>query len=291
MKMDNNKNNYATGCGNMPEDISFIARDWFMGDDISYMCNTEPDPEGRNSALPSEDCAADCQEEYTAGQAFEMKEKGKLSRLEIVVSEFYQVKEKSEKEQKESSKLLYEIMSKVTAKALTEYVSENYSEIETVVFYGGDSLPAQRIILYICDCLSEILKDMPDYKLMCDSIYHMKVYLDGIKKYHVAISDSYGLGAYNRDFYSTNLRFCQAGFKRLAVCPNGDIYPCYGIRNAELWKMGAIFDRTWEESEKCQRVKNLMVRMYCKCRCQEGVWNCAWCIAKLMSKRREYEGM
>lgn len=280
---------YEMGYGEMPEENFCFGDGCFaeLEDVIASMNCTNADPEGPENPEKNSEHAADCHDRYADSQAFVPKEKGTLSRLEIVVSEFYQVREKYERET--SPKVLYEIMSKVTAKALMEYVSENYSEIETVVFYGAESLPAQRIILYICEYLSDVLKGRPNYRLMCDSIYHMQIYLEEIRQYHVAISDNYGMGAYNSDFYETNKRFCQAGFKRLVVGTNGDIYPCYGTRNTDLWKMGTIFDRNWEDGELCQKVRNLMVRIYCKSRCEECIWSCSWCIAKLITRRKEDE--
>lgn len=286
----NGKNNgacYVSDCENMFNRIFYPAGDG-MQECIPEIYFIEEDSDRENIAAQSGSCTDNGRETW---MDLEEKEKRRLSRLEIMVSEFNYVNTGYEDDKKANYKLLYEIMSKVTAETLIKYVSENYCEIESIVFYGGESLPAQQIILYICDCLSEVLTNAPDYQLVCDSIHQMNLYIEELKKYHVTISDFLGMGTFNREFYAVRPRFCQAGFERLALNSNGDIYPCYGLRNAAQWKMGTIFDGAWEEGENCRKVKSQLLRLYCKSRCRKEIWGCALCTERLTPERKEHEKM
>lgn len=285
MNMMNNENYYAGDCRNIYDGIFYPVRDG-MQECIPEVYSIKADPDKNHAAVSSDNHIDSGRETWLD---LEEKEKGRLSRLEIMVSEVNYVDTGCEGEWHSNYKLLYEIMSKATAEALIKYIEENDSEIESIVFYGGESLPAQQVILYICDCLSDILINVPDYQLVCDSIHHINLHIEEIKKHHITISDLMGMGTFNQEFYALRPRFCQAGFERFAIGSNGDIYPCYGLRNAAQWKMGTIFDEKWEESENCQKVKSQLLRLYCKSRCRKGIWGCALCVERFVPKQIEHE--
>ena len=168
-------------------------------------------------------------------------------------------------------------------------VNEGFREIsiEPVVLENGHPLALRE------EDLSTIFDN---YDKLYEEMRRRKVEGDEFKFYHFNIDLQGGPCVYKR------ISGCGAGFEYVAITPQGEVYPCHQFVGKEEYKLGSIWDDTYDDElgkkfkkahiynkPKC---KDCWARFYCSGGCQannvnfNGDMNIPYEIGCKMQKKR-----
>ena len=169
-------------------------------------------------------------------------------------------------------------------------VNEGFKEvsIEPVVLEGGHPLSLRT------EDLPEIMKNYD--KLYEDMVRRKREGKDEYKFYHFNVDLNGGPCVYKR------ISGCGAGFEYVAITPQGEVYPCHQFVGKEEYKLGSIYDDTYDvdlgkkfkkahiyNKPKC---RDCWARFYCSGGCQannvnfNGDMNIPYEIGCAMQKKR-----
>lgn len=169
-------------------------------------------------------------------------------------------------------------------------VNEGFKEvsIEPVVLENGHPLSLRN------EDLPEIMKNYD--KLYEDMVRRKREGKDEYKFYHFNVDLNGGPCVYKR------ISGCGAGFEYVAITPQGEVYPCHQFVGKEEYKLGSIYDDTYNadlgkkfkkahiyNKPKC---RDCWARFYCSGGCQannvnfNGDMNIPYEIGCAMQKKR-----
>lgn len=169
-------------------------------------------------------------------------------------------------------------------------VNEGFKEvsIEPVVLENGHPLSLRN------EDLPEIMKNYD--KLYEDMVRRKREGTDEYKFYHFNVDLNGGPCVYKR------ISGCGAGFEYVAITPQGEVYPCHQFVGKEEYKLGSIYDDTYNadlgkkfkkahiyNKPKC---RDCWARFYCSGGCQannvnfNGDMNIPYEIGCAMQKKR-----
>lgn len=169
-------------------------------------------------------------------------------------------------------------------------VNEGFKEvsIEPVVLENGHPLSLRT------EDLPEIMKNYD--KLYEDMVRRKREGTDEYKFYHFNVDLNGGPCVYKR------ISGCGAGFEYVAITPQGEVYPCHQFVGKEEYKLGSIYDDTYDadlgkkfkkahiyNKPKC---RDCWARFYCSGGCQannvnfNGDMNIPYEIGCAMQKKR-----
>ena len=169
-------------------------------------------------------------------------------------------------------------------------VNEGFKEvsIEPVVLENGHPLSLRN------EDLPEIMKNYD--KLYEDMVRRKREGKDEYKFYHFNVDLNGGPCVYKR------ISGCGAGFEYVAITPQGEVYPCHQFVGKEEYKLGSIYDDTYDaelgkkfkkahiyNKPKC---RDCWARFYCSGGCQannvnfNGDMNIPYEIGCAMQKKR-----
>lgn len=169
-------------------------------------------------------------------------------------------------------------------------VNEGFKEvsIEPVVLEKGHPLSLRN------EDLPEIMKNYD--KLYEDMVRRKREGKDEYKFYHFNVDLNGGPCVYKR------ISGCGAGFEYVAITPQGEVYPCHQFVGKEEYKLGSIYDDTYDadlgkkfkkahiyNKPKC---RDCWARFYCSGGCQannvsfNGDMNIPYEIGCAMQKKR-----
>ncbi|VYU04445.1 thioether cross-link-forming SCIFF peptide maturase [Clostridium tertium] len=169
-------------------------------------------------------------------------------------------------------------------------VNEGFKEvsIEPVVLEDGHPLSLRN------EDLPEIMKNYD--KLYEDMVRRKREGKDEYKFYHFNVDLNGGPCVYKR------ISGCGAGFEYVAITPQGEVYPCHQFVGKEEYKLGSIYDDTYNadlgkkfkkahiyNKPKC---RDCWARFYCSGGCQannvnfNGDMNIPYEIGCAMQKKR-----
>lgn len=169
-------------------------------------------------------------------------------------------------------------------------VNEGFKEvsIEPVVLEDGHPLSLRN------EDLPEIMKNYD--KLYEDMVRRKREGKDEYKFYHFNVDLNGGPCVYKR------ISGCGAGFEYVAITPQGEVYPCHQFVGKEEYKLGSIYDDTYDadlgkkfkkahiyNKPKC---RDCWARFYCSGGCQannvnfNGDMNIPYEIGCAMQKKR-----
>ena len=175
-----------------------------------------------------------------------------------------------------------------------------YEDVKAMVNEGFREISIEPVVLENGHPLALREEDLPtifdNYDKLYEEMRRRKVEGDEFKFYHFNIDLQGGPCVYKR------ISGCGAGFEYVAITPQGEVYPCHQFVGKEEYKLGSIWDDTYDaelgkkfklahiyNKPKC---KDCWARFYCSGGCQannvnfNGDMNIPYEIGCKMQKKR-----
>ena len=175
-----------------------------------------------------------------------------------------------------------------------------YEDVKAMVNEGFREISIEPVVLENGHPLALREEDLPtifdNYDKLYEELRRRKVEGDEFKFYHFNIDLQGGPCVYKR------ISGCGAGFEYVAITPQGEVYPCHQFVGKEEYKLGSIWDDTYDaelgkkfkkahiyNKPKC---KDCWARFYCSGGCQannvnfNGDMNIPYEIGCKMQKKR-----
>ncbi|WP_099314429.1 thioether cross-link-forming SCIFF peptide maturase [Clostridium paraputrificum] len=175
-----------------------------------------------------------------------------------------------------------------------------YEDVKAMVNEGFREISIEPVVLENGHPLALREEDLPtifdNYDKLYEEMRRRKVEGDEFKFYHFNIDLQGGACVYKR------ISGCGAGFEYVAITPQGEVYPCHQFVGKEEYKLGSIWDDTYDaelgkkfkkahiyNKPKC---KDCWARFYCSGGCQannvnfNGDMNIPYEIGCKMQKKR-----
>ncbi|MDU7214836.1 thioether cross-link-forming SCIFF peptide maturase [Clostridium sp.] len=175
-----------------------------------------------------------------------------------------------------------------------------YEDVKAMVNEGFREISIEPVVLENGHPLALREEDLPtifdNYDKLYEEMRRRKVEGDEFKFYHFNIDLQGGPCVYKR------ISGCGAGFEYVAITPQGEVYPCHQFVGKEEYKIGSIWDDTYDaelgkkfkkahiyNKPKC---KDCWARFYCSGGCQannvnfNGDMNIPYEIGCKMQKKR-----
>ena len=175
-----------------------------------------------------------------------------------------------------------------------------YEDVQAMVNEGFREISIEPVVLEDGHPLALREEDLPtifdNYDKLYDEMRRRKSEGDEFKFYHFNIDLQGGPCVYKR------ISGCGAGFEYVAITPQGEVYPCHQFVGKEEFKLGSIWDDTYDaelgkkfkkahiyNKPKC---KDCWARFYCSGGCQannvnfNGDMNIPYEIGCKMQKKR-----
>lgn len=175
-----------------------------------------------------------------------------------------------------------------------------YEDVKAMVNEGFREISIEPVVLENGHPLALREEDLPtifdNYDKLYEEMRRRKVEGDEFKFYHFNIDIQGGPCVYKR------ISGCGAGFEYVAITPQGEVYPCHQFVGKEEYKLGSIWDDTYDaelgkkfkkahiyNKPKC---KDCWARFYCSGGCQannvnfNGDMNIPYEIGCKMQKKR-----
>ena len=175
-----------------------------------------------------------------------------------------------------------------------------YEDVKAMVNEGFREISIEPVVLENGHPLALREEDLPtifdNYDKLYEEMRRRKVEGDEFKFYHFNIDLQGGPCVYKR------ISGCGAGFEYVAITPQGEVYPCHQFVGKEEFKLGSIWDDTYDaelgkkfkkahiyNKPKC---KDCWARFYCSGGCQannvnfNGDMNIPYEIGCKMQKKR-----
>lgn len=151
-----------------------------------------------------------------------------------------------------------------------------YEDVKAMVNEGFREISIEPVVLENGHPLALREEDLPtifdNYDKLYEEMRRRKVEGDEFKFYHFNIDLQGGPCVYKR------ISGCGAGFEYVAITPQGEVYPCHQFVGKEEYKLGSIWDDTYDaelgkkfkkahiyNKPKC---KDCWARFYCSGGCQ-----------------------
>ena len=151
-----------------------------------------------------------------------------------------------------------------------------YEDVKAMVNEGFREISIEPVVLENGHPLALREEDLPtifdNYDKLYEEMRRRKVEGDEFKFYHFNIDLQGGACVYKR------ISGCGAGFEYVAITPQGEVYPCHQFVGKEEYKLGSIWDDTYDaelgkkfkkahiyNKPKC---KDCWARFYCSGGCQ-----------------------
>lgn len=129
-------------------------------------------------------------------------------------------------------------------------------------------------------CEADLPEIFAEYEHLADLLLDAKRKGRGCNFFHFMLDLDQGPCAIKR------LRGCGCGNEYVAVTPDGDIYPCHQFIGHERWKMGSLYDHTFDLALKDRFSKN---SIYQKPDCTE-CWAKFYCSGGCSANNMQYCG-
>ena len=175
-----------------------------------------------------------------------------------------------------------------------------YEDVKAMVNEGFREISIEPVVLENGHPLALREEDLPtifdNYDKLYEEMRRRKVEGDEFKFYHFNIDLQGGPCVYKR------ISGCGAGFEYVAITPQGEVYPCHQFVGKEEYKLGSIWDDTYdaELGKKFKKAhiynkpncKDCWARFYCSGGCQannvnfNGDMNIPYEIGCKMQKKR-----
>ena len=156
-----------------------------------------------------------------------------------------------------------------------------YEDVKAMVNEGFREISIEPVVLENGHPLALREEDLPtifdNYDKLYEEMRRRKVEGDEFKFYHFNIDLQGGPCVYKR------ISGCGAGFEYVAITPQGEVYPCHQFVGKEEYKLGSIWDDTYDaelgkkfkkahiyNKPKC---KDCWARFYCSGGCQANNFN------------------
>ena len=175
-----------------------------------------------------------------------------------------------------------------------------YEDVKAMVNEGFREISIEPVVLEDGHPLALTESDLPQIFENYDKLYYemarRKKEGDEFNFYHFNIDLNGGPCVYKR------ISGCGAGFEYVAITPQGEVYPCHQFVGKEEFKLGSIYDDTYDaelgkkfkkahiyNKPKC---KNCWARFYCSGGCQannfafNGDMNIPYEVGGKMQKKR-----
>ena len=175
-----------------------------------------------------------------------------------------------------------------------------YEDVKAMVNEGFREISIEPVVLEDGHPLALTESDLPQIFENYDKLYYemarRKKEGDEFNFYHFNIDLNGGPCVYKR------ISGCGAGFEYVAITPQGEVYPCHQFVGKEEFKLGSIYDDTYDaelgkkfkkahiyNKPKC---KNCWARFYCSGGCQannfafNGDMNIPYEVGCKMQKKR-----
>ncbi|TGY44518.1 thioether cross-link-forming SCIFF peptide maturase [Clostridium sartagoforme] len=176
-----------------------------------------------------------------------------------------------------------------------------YEDVMAMVNEGFKEVSIEPVVLEDGQPLSLRTEDLPEIMKNYDKLYEDMVRRkregkDEYKFYHFNVDLNGGPCVYKR------ISGCGAGFEYVAITPQGEVYPCHQFVGKEEYKLGSIYDDTYDadlgkkfkkahiyNKPKC---RDCWARFYCSGGCQannvnfNGDMNIPYEIGCAMQKKR-----
>ncbi|MDU5110423.1 MAG: thioether cross-link-forming SCIFF peptide maturase [Clostridium sp.] len=176
-----------------------------------------------------------------------------------------------------------------------------YEDVMAMVNEGFKEVSIEPVVLEDGHPLSLRTEDLPEIMKNYDKLYEDMVRRkregkDEYKFYHFNVDLNGGPCVYKR------ISGCGAGFEYVAITPQGEVYPCHQFVGKEEYKLGSIYDDTYDadlgkkfkkahiyNKPKC---RDCWARFYCSGGCQannvnfNGDMNIPYEIGCAMQKKR-----
>ena len=175
-----------------------------------------------------------------------------------------------------------------------------YEDVKAMANEGFREISIEPVVLENGHPLALREEDLPtifdNYDKLYEEMRRRKVEGDEFKFYHFNIDLQGGPCVYKR------ISGCGAGFEYVAITPQGEVYPCHQFVGKEEYKLGSIWDDTYDaelgkkfkkahiyNKPKC---KDCWARFYCSGGCQannvnfNGDMNIPYEIGCKMQKKR-----
>ena len=152
-----------------------------------------------------------------------------------------------------------------------------YEDVMAMVNEGFDEVSIEPVVLEKGHTLALREEDLPEIMNNYDKLYEEMVARKRSGKgefnfYHFNVDLNGGPCVYKR------ISGCGAGFEYVAITPQGDVYPCHQFVGKEEYKLGSIYDDTYnadlgKEFKKAHiynkpKCKECWARFYCSGGCQ-----------------------
>ena len=151
-----------------------------------------------------------------------------------------------------------------------------YEDVKMMVEEGFKQISIEPVVLEDGHPLSLREEDLPtifeSYDKLYEDLLRRQKNGEELNFYHFNINLNGGPCVYKR------ISGCGAGFEYVAITPQGDVYPCHQFVGKEEYKLGSIYDDSYDEElgkkfkmshiynkPKC---KNCWARFYCSGGCQ-----------------------
>lgn len=176
-----------------------------------------------------------------------------------------------------------------------------YEDVMAMVNEGFDEVSIEPVVLEKGHALAITNEDLPEIMDNYDKLYEDMVARKRAGKgeynfYHFNVDLNGGPCVYKR------ISGCGAGFEYVAITPQGDVYPCHQFVGREEYKLGTIYDDSYnlelgKEFKKAHiynkpKCRDCWARFYCSGGCQannvsfNGDMNVPYEIGCKMQKKR-----
>ena len=160
-----------------------------------------------------------------------------------------------------------------------------YNDVVSMLNEGFREISIEPVVLDGCHPLSLREEDLDTIFENYDKLYNemarrKREGKDNFNFYHFNIDLQGGPCVYKR------ISGCGAGFEYVAITPQGDVYPCHQFVGKEEYKLGTIFDDTYN-SELGKEFK--MAHIYNKPKCKE-CWARFYCSGGCQANNVNFNG-
>ena len=159
-----------------------------------------------------------------------------------------------------------------------------YEDVKAMVNEGFREISIEPVVLENGHPLALREEDLPtifdNYDKLYEEMRRRKVEGDEFKFYHFNIDLQGGPCVYKR------ISGCGAGFEYVAITPQGEVYPCHQFVGKEEYKLGSIWDDTYD-AELCKKFKK--AHIYNKPKCKD-CWARFYCSGGCQANNVNFNG-
>ena len=159
-----------------------------------------------------------------------------------------------------------------------------YNDVKAMLNEGFREISIEPVVLPDGNSMAIREEDLPEifanYDKLYDEMLRRKKENDEFTFYHFNIDIQGGPCVYKR------ISGCGAGFEYVAITPQGDVYPCHQFVGHEEYKLGNIYDDTFDK-ELSRKFKESHI--YNKPKCRE-CWARFYCSGGCQANNINFNG-